>query len=455
MSERSLHRIFAEWDRRTLLLSLYIFFIIAALLIVKPVRNSLFLTNLGAEYLPHAFILTAFVSAIFAVTYFYISKRVNFHRITFISLLFFSSCLVLFWFIFAHSNDLKWIGFIFYIWVAIFGVASASQFWLLANYVFDAREARKRFNVLGGAGIAGGIFGGYLAKLLAPFYGTANLLLFAAAFVFICILLSKSLWTWQVRKRYVSETTRRLKSKDATTNQNPLHLIFTSKHLKYVAVIVVLSVIVANLVDYQFNVTALETHKDTDNLTAFFGFWLSNLSLVSIFFQILLTGTIIRRFGVGTSLLTLPSLVVICAVVALLIPGLGAVVLVKVTEGSLKQSINKSSMELLILPVPSWLKNRTKITIDVFLDNLAAGATGILLLVLGLFLHLDCRLISIFIIILIIPWIVVLRLVQEEYLSTFRQAIDKRQIGIDSSDINLTELPLVQMIESAISRACS
>ena len=44
---------------RTLLMFIYIFLIIASLLIIKPVRNSLFLTHLGVSKLPYAFVLVA------------------------------------------------------------------------------------------------------------------------------------------------------------------------------------------------------------------------------------------------------------------------------------------------------------------------------------------------------------------------------------------------------------
>ena len=42
----------------------YIFLVIASLLIIKPVRNSLFLTEIGITKLPYAFILVAVFAAI-------------------------------------------------------------------------------------------------------------------------------------------------------------------------------------------------------------------------------------------------------------------------------------------------------------------------------------------------------------------------------------------------------
>ena len=45
--------------KKVTLMFFLIFFLIASLLIIKPVRNSLFLVELGAAKLPYAFILVA------------------------------------------------------------------------------------------------------------------------------------------------------------------------------------------------------------------------------------------------------------------------------------------------------------------------------------------------------------------------------------------------------------
>ena len=50
--------------KRTLMMQLSIFLLIATLLIIKPTINSMFLTNVGVENLPFAFILVAVFAGI-------------------------------------------------------------------------------------------------------------------------------------------------------------------------------------------------------------------------------------------------------------------------------------------------------------------------------------------------------------------------------------------------------
>ena len=68
---------------------------------------------------------------------------------------------------------------------------------------------------------------------------------------------------------------------------------------------------------------------------------------------------------VGVSLLILPSGIFVGAIAILFSPHLWSAILIRIADGSLKQSINKSGIELLALPIPTHIKNQAKTFIDV------------------------------------------------------------------------------------------
>ena len=78
--------------RRTILMFSYVFLIIASLLVVKPVRNSLFLTAFGPQQLPYAFILAALVSALVASLYARLASRFALDRLISVWLVFSTLC---------------------------------------------------------------------------------------------------------------------------------------------------------------------------------------------------------------------------------------------------------------------------------------------------------------------------------------------------------------------------
>lgn len=433
-------------ELKVFLMFSYIFLAIASLLIVKPVRNSLFLSHFGVEKLPYAFIAVAVIAAIFTNFYSRYASKIRLNILiyyTTVSSIFF---LFLFWFLLFNNINEGWFYYFVYVWVALFGVITTSQFWLLANYVFNARQAKRLFGLIGAGAISGGIFGGYLTKFLAPVVGTNNLFFFCIVFLLLCILIMKKVWKQGARQTYSERILQEKRIRKKLTSEKPFELLQKSQHLSYIAAIVGVGVIVANLVDYQFSAIASNIIKDEDNLTAFFGFWLSNLSIASLFIQLLLTGRSLKIFGVTTSLFFLPFGILIGALSILFDPRLWSAVFIKVCDGSFKQSIHKAGLELLALPLPTSLKNQGKAFIDVFVDSLATGIGGIFLIIFTQELGFSVRQISFVLIVFIIVWFYLIKLVKQEYINSFRTAIEKRSIDLQDQYLNIRDTAVLDNI---------
>ncbi len=105
--------------------------IIASLSILKPVRNSLFITRFGVEQLPYVYMLVALVSAGVAFFYGRMSRSIRMNRLIHITFAFSAACLLFFWWLLHIGHSGAWFLYALYTWVAIFGVITGSQFWLL------------------------------------------------------------------------------------------------------------------------------------------------------------------------------------------------------------------------------------------------------------------------------------------------------------------------------------
>ncbi|UWX55684.1 hypothetical protein NYZ99_04360 [Maribacter litopenaei] len=281
---------------------LYIFFVIAVLLIVKPTVNSLFLSELGVKQLPFAFLLVAVLATATSFLYTKAVERFALNQVIKVTLLSSIAVLTLIGALLSFKLYNGFLLYFFYCWVAIYAVLSASQFWVLANLIYNVREAKRVFGFIGAGAILGGIVGGYLASILAPWIGNENLIFIAALFLIPCLILLGNIWGFKELK---IGTYRRPKNTPSTLDK-PFKLIFNSKHLTYIACILAVSVLVAKLVDYMFSDFAAAAFKDADELTSFFGFWFSTFNLLSLVVQLFLTQRIVGIWGVGFSLLLLP-----------------------------------------------------------------------------------------------------------------------------------------------------
>ncbi|MEA1784743.1 hypothetical protein U1E44_01445 [Arenibacter sp. GZD96] len=403
--------------RISFLMQAYIFLIIASLLIFKPTVNAIFLSDLGVERLPFAFLLVA-VGAIIS-SYFYskalqkiaLNRLIQFTLITAIVLLLSLAILLK-----VHWTS-PWILYFFYTWVAIHAVLAASQFWVLTNLVFNAREAKRLFGFIGSGAILGGIFGGYLTSWLAPVIGNENLFFVAAGMLLCCIPLLKKIWRSRVENVHI----RKQKTHSEVAADRPMMLIKNSRHLTYIAGIVAISVLVAKLVDYLFNDFAAAAITDPDALTSFFGFWFSTFNLMSLGVQLFFTQRVVGTWGVGFSLLLLPFGIFAGCLLFFVVPELAIVIFIKAADATLKQSINKSAIELLTLPLPFELKNKTKSFIDVVVDSLATGMAGFILIFVIKGLELPSRYISGIVLMLVGVWVFFVSRVRREYFKTFRE----------------------------------
>jgi len=416
------------------LMQAYIFLIITTLLIVKPTVNALFLSELGVESLPLAFLivaLVAFLSSFFyykALALFQLNKIIETTLI--ISIVLFTGLGVI-----LNLNFINvWLLYFFYVWVAIYAVLSASQFWVLANLVYNVREAKRVFGFIGSGAILGGIFGGYLTSLLVPWIGIENLMFVAALLLTICAPILRQIWKLRVQNL----NTFKQKKRTTSSADKPFTLIKNSKHLTYIAGIVAVSVIVAKLVDYLFSDLASASISDPDELASFFAFWFSTFNLISLAIQLFITRKIVGIWGVGFSLILLPLGIFIGCLLFFVIPELAVVVLIKAIDGTMKQSIHKSAIELLSLPLSFELKNKTKSYIDVVVDSIATGIAGFILIFVVKGLNLNSLYITAIIILLVGLWVYFVYKVRIEYFKTFRENL---AIITDKNEKNKKPLP--------------
>ena len=149
----------------------------------------------------------------------------------------------------------------------------------------------------------------------------------------------------------------------------------------------------AAIIEQQLNMAAAAAKGagSTDSITAFLaqvGLWTSRIGFV---IQVWLTSKIHRYLGIGFALMILPVSLGSTAIVMLLNAALWAPGLARVLDQSLRYTVDKTTREILFLPLPSDIKLKAKSFVDVTVDRAAkaAGALLLLLLVKPWGLHLD------------------------------------------------------------------
>jgi len=164
-----------------------IFLIICTLLLLKPTANAVFIAGLGVDNLPFIYVAVA-ITAFFVSTYYSnftlrYSPKSLFVYTSYTSIVLLIAIGILMVLNIAQTFSI----IVFYLFMSIFGILSASQFWILANQLFDAREARKYFGIIGLGAIGGGIAGGYLASLVSAVFESEWLPFVAAGLLVLAL----------------------------------------------------------------------------------------------------------------------------------------------------------------------------------------------------------------------------------------------------------------------------
>jgi ATP/ADP translocase len=406
--------------------------IIATSYIVKPVRNSLFLSQFGAEKLPYAYIVIAVVAGFVAAGFSRIVSRYRLVTVYIGASLFFASNLIVFWW--AVEAGWSYTGFVFYVWASIYTITMPSLFWLSANYIFYPNEARRLFSVIGAGGLLGSIAGGGLTSVLVVYIGTSGLLL--AASVVLILIAALTVWIERRERNRISELRYDLRRQEmrrlARKDESAFSLIVRSRYLTLIAFLTVLTITSSTLVDYQFNSVAERAFPDMDALTRFFGTFFASISVLAFVLQFFLAGRILSRFGIGAGLRFLPTALLASAAGFLTFPGLWAAAALKASDDGLSNSVNRSSVEILWLPISVEVKNRVKAWLDMFVDRVSRGIGGLLILSAITFFSLSVNHISRIVLVLVAGWLVLTFLLKREYVKAFRLSLARRDIDIEA-----------------------
>ncbi len=414
--------IHAGESKIVLLMQFYIFLIITVLLLIKPTVSALFIHDLGAEKLPYGFLLVAVTAIFTSIFYNRMVKKFAIKFVATATIILFSALFFMLSYLIRQGLMEDWLLYFYYVILSLFGVLVTSQFWVIANIVFNIREAKRLFGFIGAGAIAGGILGGYLTSIVANYFGTEAVIALAATLLLGCLPII--FWIWKIRINRLNKFIKKKRvKKEESISGNSFSIVLKSKHLINISALVGVSVLVAKLVDYQFSFMAHKAYTNSDELASFFGFWYSSFNIVALVIQLFLTNRLLKRFRLTLNMLLLPLTLTLGSILFIVFPELWVVIFMKGVDTSFKQSINKASFELSILPVPYETKKQAKPFIDVVVDSVATGISGFLLIFVIEKLSVDPFYISIIVIFFLLVWFYLIYKIRRSYFNSFRENI--------------------------------
>jgi AAA family ATP:ADP antiporter len=338
--------------------------------IVRPVSNSLFIHFYGSEAFPYAWLAGVPISFLAVALYNRYLARIGCLKMFFlVASIVVSVNLTCAFFV----NKMQGFAFLFYVWKEIYIMLMFQQIWSVIHSTITHERAKYLYGILFGCGALGGITGSLIPGFFAVKIGSESLL-FATLPVYLLLAFFFS---------QLIKNGKEISFEKKVDIFQGIKILFHSRLLLFIMLIVVLMQFVSTLVDYQFHLSLQSTFPDKDLRTEYAGKVFSLIHALTLALQFVGTYLLLKVMGLKRAHLFVPLVLALGNIGYLIFPLFGVITLSYMMCKSFDFSIFGVVKEMLYIPMRPEEKFHAKAVVDVFAYRSAKALTSFLILFLN------------------------------------------------------------------------
>jgi len=395
--------------------------LIAGHTLLETARDALFLAKIPATRLPWMYLGIAGLALITTQARIPALDRFGRRQLLAVGLAIGTAVTTVFWLI---QSSGTWVLYALYLWPALFSSLILVTFWLTLDEDFTVTEAKKVYGFIGAGSTIGAAIGAGIARGLVGRFPPRDLLLLAAAFFLAGAVLMAVLSR--------GKSSPPVQASEALS-WKALGQIDSAPYLRRLLAIALLVSISATLADYLFK-SWVSRSVPSDQFVSIFASVSLAQSVLGFVVQVLGVSWLLRTAGVTRTLMVLPLAFLLGGVGLVVFGGLALAVALKIADGTLRYSVQRTGSELLFLPVDNPIRQRVKPLIDVVGQRLGQTLAAIGLLSLGAATSAP-RILAAALAAVAVGWGCLVIGLQKGYLELFRQILRRGRLPV------LTEVP--------------
>ena len=371
----------------TALLLLHSFFLGMAYVSFSTAASALFLAAFDIGKLPYVYIGSAALTVLIGFLYSRLQSRLRFVTLLPLTVAFLLLTVSAFRFG-LWLSDSKWLAFALLFWLRLLIVLANLEFWSLAGCLFNVRQGKRLFSLVGSGELTANILGGFATPLFVMRFGTANLLVVSVMGLGGALgLLLITVRTYAAQLDTPTETARH------GAQMAPSRVSGLSKSRYTVLIIAsnMLMVIIYSFIDYTFYDHIKARFHGDSQLAMFLGPFFAVVQMINVVTKTFIASRLFSRYGLRVGLLLHP-LVLIVGTLAIACTGtmwqaaaalFWLVALTKLSDEVLWTSIYDPSLLILYQPLRAEQRRALQIAVQSIFGPLAIGISGLSLLLLG------------------------------------------------------------------------
>jgi AAA family ATP:ADP antiporter len=390
-----------------LILAVNLFLLMVGYYVVKTVREPLVLVSGGAEMKSYASAAQALTLMGFVPLYGWFASRVDRMRLITGVIVFFIVCIEAFYA--GALAHVPLLGFVFYVWVGIFSLATIAQFWSYANDLYDKPTGERLFPLVAVGATAGPPLGSLItAKLFDAGIRPYTMFHITAVLLVVHLALYWLVETREAGRRGQGRSQEKLEGAGGFT------LLLRNPYLRLLAVLLLVLNIVNTTGEYLVGRTVLETAASAGSDAAkeaivgsFYGGYLFWTSLAALVLQAFVVSRLVKYVGIAGIVLALP--LVGLGTYSVIASGVGLAVLrwAKIAENATDYSIMNTARQMLWLPTNRDEKYKAKQAADTFVVRTGDMLSAVAVFLGVTFLHAGVRGFAVMNLVLIAIWLTV------------------------------------------------
>jgi AAA family ATP:ADP antiporter len=327
------------------------------------------------------------------------------------------------------------------VWAVAYSTLTYMSIWGLFGQLFDTRQAKRLFGLIGAGEFAADIVAGFITPVLVSAIGSINLILVAALGLFGSVV-----FTILISRAFSGAASPALSaSAEEKTPAPKLSEMLKDRYALSLHLIWGLSLMVFYLMDMAFSDQVEDHFTDAmDPMASFLGVFFAVGSAVNMVVQTFFTGRVLDKVGILKALLLLPGLVLLGCVAmssgVAFVPRFGLAMFAmtvgcKMFDYILRNAIHDPAFQVLYQPLPPAKRFALQSSVLTRAEPGAALIGGGLLLLGKLCFNVDAANVALIMIVILCVQMVFTFSLREKYLDLLMEALKKRRLGFSERQV--------------------
>ncbi|MFH1832474.1 MAG: Npt1/Npt2 family nucleotide transporter [bacterium] len=408
----SLWNIKEEFRTKVFLQALAFLFIMACLVIWRPLKYSVFSKLVGSSFVPVAKLYSLLFIIPLILLYSKLVDWLRRHQVLYCFTLFHAVGGIIFYILFSHPtygfantqvDPNRLIGWAYFFFMESFNAFLSATFWSFADSINNAKDAKNYYGfIVSGSKIGGIISAGLLyivlsfipisseAALIPNFFLVGSLLLFAATFAIYLLIkrVPENIMhgyeqVYQLEKASKNNGQKFSFLAMAKKPFDGLFIMLKNPYVLGIFSLVFCYEIITVILDYYLQLQVDKTSQSIGNMTSTYALYYLLMNSFGLIVTILGTTPILRLMGIRLSLFLFPAFCLATLIIVMLFPSTWILFAAGIGVRAINYAFNHPTREMLYIPTTKDIKFKAKAWTDAFGSRVAKSSGSFINLYMG------------------------------------------------------------------------